>query len=161
MVDNAIAGRHGREILLAHFDELFASFSQSREGYHEIEFRLQSLQVDNHVPSSIHPVLIFCPKHNHRKPFIHLSAVRRLQELSTTYVFRYAAFRMLEVSISLDRRTAESVVHRPRAQREPRARHTLPARRRRHRTAEHDASRELPREHGPSADALLAIFAQI
>ena len=111
VIDNAIAGRHGREILLAQFDELFASFSQSREGYHEIELRLQSLQIDNHVPLSIHPVLIFCPKHNHREPFIHFSAVRRLQEHSTTYVFRYAAFRMLEVSISLDRRTAESVVN--------------------------------------------------
>jgi hypothetical protein len=111
VIDNAIAGRHGREILLAQFDELFASFSQSREGYHEIEFRLKTLQVDNHVPSSIHPVMIFCPKHDHREPFIHFSAVRRLQEHSTTYVFRYAAFRMLEVSISLDRRTAESVAH--------------------------------------------------
>ena len=109
VIDNAVAGRHGREILLAQFDKLFASFSKSREGYHEIEFRLKSLQVDNHVPSSIHPVLIFCPKHDHKEPFIHLSAVRRLQEHSTTYVFRYAAFRMLEVSISLDRRTAESV----------------------------------------------------
>lgn len=109
VIDNAIDGRHGREILLAQFDGLFASFSQSREGYHEIEFRLLTLQVDNHVPSSIHPVLIFCPKHDFNEPFIHLSAVRRLQEHTTTYVFRYAAFRMLEVSISLDRRTAENV----------------------------------------------------
>jgi len=109
VIDNAIAGRHGREILLAQFDGLFASFSQSREGYHEIEFRLLTLQVDNHVPSSIHPVLIFCPKHDFNEPFIHLSAVRRLQEHTTTYVFRYAAFRMLEVSISLDRRTAENI----------------------------------------------------
>ena len=111
VIDNAIAGRHGREILLAQFDDLFAAFSQSREGYHEIELRLQSLQVDNHVSSSIHPVMIFCPKHNYREPFIHMSAVRRLQEHSSTYVFRYAAFRMLEVSISLDRRTVEKVAH--------------------------------------------------
>jgi hypothetical protein len=108
VIDNAIANRHGREILLAQFDGIFGSFSQSREGYHEIEFRLISLQVDNHVPSSIHPVLIFCPKHNDAEPFIHLSGVRRLQE-HTTYVFRYAAFRMLEVNISLDRMTAETV----------------------------------------------------
>ncbi|KAG7363354.1 vacuolar-sorting-associated protein 13 C-terminal domain containing protein [Nitzschia inconspicua] len=109
VIDNAIPDRHGREILLAQFDGIFGSFSQSREGYHEIEFRLVSLQVDNHVPSSIHPVLIFCPKQNDNEPFIHLSGVRRLQELSTTYVFRYAAFRMLEVNISLDRMTAETV----------------------------------------------------
>ena len=58
VVDNADPTSHGREILLAQFDQLFASFSQSREGYHEFEFRLMSLQVDNHVPSSIHPVLV-------------------------------------------------------------------------------------------------------
>jgi Vacuolar-sorting-associated 13 protein C-terminal len=109
VIDNAIPDRHGREILLAQLDGIFGSFSQSREGYHEIEFRLASLQVDNHVPSSIHPVLVFCPKNNDREPFIHLSGVRRLQEHSTTYVFRYAAFRMLEVNISLDRMTAETV----------------------------------------------------
>ena len=111
VIDNAMAGRHGREILLAQFDELFFSFSQSREGYHEIELRLLTLQVDNHVPSSIHPVLIFCPKHDFNEPFIHFSAVRRLQEHTATYVFRYAAFRMLEVSVSLDRRTLENVAY--------------------------------------------------
>lgn len=109
VVDNAISARHGREILLAQFDGLVASFGQSREGYHEIEVRLANLQVDNHVPSAIHPVLVFCPKNDEKEPFIHLSAVRRLQEQSSTYVFRYAAFRMLEVDVSLDRRTAETV----------------------------------------------------
>ena len=58
VVDNADPSSHGREILLAQFDGILASFSQSREGYHEFEFRLMSLQVDNHVPSSIHPVLV-------------------------------------------------------------------------------------------------------
>jgi hypothetical protein len=109
VIDNAISNCHGREILLAQFDGISGSFSQSREGYHEIEFLLMTLQVDNHVPSSIHPVLIFCPKQNHAEPFIHFSAVRRLQEHSTTYVFRYAAFRMLEVNVSLDRMTAETI----------------------------------------------------
>lgn len=62
VIDNANPDRHGREILLAQFDNLFAAFSQSREGYHEIELRLMSLQVDNHVPASIHPILVrtFC-----------------------------------------------------------------------------------------------------
>ena len=109
VIDNAVPTRHGREILLAQFDGIYSSFCQSREGYHEMEFRLLTMQVDNHVPSCIHPVLIFCPKHNENEPFFHISAVRRLQEHTTTYVFRYAAFRMLDVSISLDRTTAETV----------------------------------------------------
>lgn len=58
VVDNANRTRHGREILAAQIDSLYASFSQSREGYHEMELRLMSLQVDNHVSSSIHPVLV-------------------------------------------------------------------------------------------------------
>ena len=63
VIDNVDATRHGREILLAQFDDLFASFSQSREGYHELEMRLLNLQVDNHVPSSIHPILVsYCCK---------------------------------------------------------------------------------------------------
>ena len=57
-IDNVDPSRHGREILLVQFDHILASFSRSREGYHEIELRLMSLQVDNHVPSSIHPVLV-------------------------------------------------------------------------------------------------------
>ncbi|KAL3923336.1 MAG: hypothetical protein SGILL_001715, partial [Bacillariaceae sp.] len=109
VIDNAISNQHGREILLAQFDRIYGSFSQSREGYHEIEFLLTTLQVDNHVPSSIHPVMIFVPKQNEKEPFIHFSAVRRLQEHSTTYVFRYAAFRMLELNAYLDRVTAETV----------------------------------------------------
>jgi len=58
VIDNVDPSCHGREILLAQFDHVFATFSQSREGYHEMEFRLMSLQVDNHVPASIHPVMV-------------------------------------------------------------------------------------------------------
>ena len=124
VIDNADRTRHGREILAAQIDTLYAAFSQSREGYHEMEFRLMSLQVDNHVPASIHPVLvrttnisthlsspyshttrqIFYPQIDATEPFLHFSAVRRLQEHTTTYVFRYAAFRMLDVNVFLDRR---------------------------------------------------------
>jgi hypothetical protein len=50
------------------------------------------------------PFKVFCPKVEDQEPFLHMSAVRRLQQHSTTYVFRYAAFRMLEVDIFLDRR---------------------------------------------------------
>jgi hypothetical protein len=57
-IDNVDPKRYGREILMAQFDHLNASFSQSREGYYEMELRLMNLQIDNHVPSSIHPVLV-------------------------------------------------------------------------------------------------------
>lgn len=57
-IDNVDPSRYGREILLATFEQLYGSFSQSREGYHEMELRLMNLQMDNHVPSAIHPVLV-------------------------------------------------------------------------------------------------------
>eukprot|EP00980_Cylindrotheca_fusiformis_P028317 scaffold22592_cov129-Cylindrotheca_fusiformis.AAC.3 len=57
-IDNVDPNRYGREILMATFEDLFISFSQSREGYHEMELRLMNLQMDNHVPSAIHPVLV-------------------------------------------------------------------------------------------------------
>ena len=57
-IDNLDPTRYGREILMASFEKLYLAFSQSREGYHEMELQLMSLQVDNHVPFSIHPVLV-------------------------------------------------------------------------------------------------------
>jgi hypothetical protein len=38
-----------------------------------------------------------------------MSAVRRLQLHSNTFVFRYAAIRLLEIEVFLDRRTAETI----------------------------------------------------
>ena len=58
VVDNGDPSSHGREIMLAGFEKIYASFSQSREGYHEFELRLMSFQVDNFVQKSIHPVLV-------------------------------------------------------------------------------------------------------
>ena len=58
VVDNGNPKIHGREILLASFEKIYTSFSQSREGYHEFELRLMSFQVDNFVQKSIHPVLV-------------------------------------------------------------------------------------------------------
>ena len=60
VVDNSRADVHGREILLGELDKLYLSFCQTREGYQEIEMRLNSFQVDNHVQKSIHPVLVSC-----------------------------------------------------------------------------------------------------
>jgi len=135
IIDNANPQIHGREILLAQFEKIFFAFSQTRQGYHEFEMRLESFQVDNHVQKSIHPVLvslqckvvnaalyprrlsshftpatiplftqIFCPRLTGGEPLLHMSAVRRLQPHSNTFVFRYAALRLLEIDIFLDRR---------------------------------------------------------
>ena len=135
VIDNANPQIHGREILLAQFEKIFFAFSQTRQGYHEFEMRLDSFQVDNHVQKSIHPVLvslqykvvnaalyprrlsshftpatiplftqIFCPRLTGGEPLLHMSAVRRLQPHSNTFVFRYAALRLLEIDIFLDRR---------------------------------------------------------
>jgi hypothetical protein len=58
VVDNADPVVQGREILLARAENLFFSFSQTREGYHEGELRMMTFQVDNHVRKSIHPILV-------------------------------------------------------------------------------------------------------
>ena len=60
-IDNATPMVPGREILLALFDRFIFEFSQNREGYHEFELTLMTLQVDNFVPQSIHPVLVSRP----------------------------------------------------------------------------------------------------
>ena len=130
VVDNVDRTFFGREVLLASLEKIYFTFSQTREGYHEFELKLMALQVDNHVHKSIHPVLvsvsgllafqlvfspiannfclrpcqIFCPRLDGAEPLLHMSAVRRLQQHSNTFVFRYAAIRLLEVDIFLDRR---------------------------------------------------------
>jgi len=58
VVDNDSDALSGREILYVQSDSLLLTFSQSREGYHEIELRLMSFQVDNHVANTAHPVLV-------------------------------------------------------------------------------------------------------
>lgn len=58
VVDNATPDVSGREILLAIFDRFVFDFSQNREGYHEFELTLMTMQVDNHVYQAVHPVLV-------------------------------------------------------------------------------------------------------
>ena len=58
VIDNATPEVSGREILLAIFDHFVFEFSQNREGYHEFELTLMTLQVDNHVYQAVHPVLV-------------------------------------------------------------------------------------------------------
>ena len=66
VIDNAAETISGREILLLQAESWMVEFSQNREGYHELELRLMSLQVDNHVNKSIHPVLVGTFKLMHR-----------------------------------------------------------------------------------------------
>ena len=61
VVDNADPQVHGREILLAQAERVSFDFSQTREGYHEFEFKMMTFQVDNHVRKSIHPILVSIP----------------------------------------------------------------------------------------------------
>ena len=57
-VDNASEALSDREILYFQSESWLIEFSQIREGYHEIEIRLMSFQVDNHVAKKTHPVLV-------------------------------------------------------------------------------------------------------
>jgi len=75
VIDNVDPRTYGREILLCNLDKIFFSFSQTREGYHEFEMRLMSLQVDNHVPKSIHPVLVRIPP---KKSVVFVKSCHRL-----------------------------------------------------------------------------------
>lgn len=58
VIDNATPKVPGREILLAIFDRFVFDFSQNREGYHEFELTLTTMQIDNHVFQAVHPVLV-------------------------------------------------------------------------------------------------------
>uniref|UniRef100_A0A7S1BUD7 Vacuolar protein sorting-associated protein 13 VPS13 adaptor binding domain-containing protein n=1 Tax=Corethron hystrix TaxID=216773 RepID=A0A7S1BUD7_9STRA len=109
IIDNAPDSVAGREILFLQLDSWMIEFSQTRDGRHELEVRLMSLQLDNHVHKATHPVLLFCPRLDESEPFLHMSAIRRLQPHYNTYVFRYAALRVLNMEILLDRRTAETI----------------------------------------------------
>jgi len=107
---SVIQNECGREILLWVLDTFVFDFAQNSEGYHEIELTCMSLQVDNHVQSSIHPVLLFCPISSGKEPLIHMSAVRSPSS-SGSLAFRYVAIRILDLDIRLDRRTAETIAN--------------------------------------------------
>lgn len=59
------------------------------------------------MSSDIDLLQLFCPRTDATEPLLHMSAVRRIQSHSDTLVFRYAAIRLLEVEIYLDRRYVE------------------------------------------------------
>ena len=58
VIDNLQANTYSREILLAQVENLYFTFSQTIEGYHNFEMRLMTLQVDNHIQNAIHPVMV-------------------------------------------------------------------------------------------------------
>eukprot|EP00804_Cyclotella_cryptica_P006412 CCRYP_014275-RB/>CCRYP_014275-RB protein AED:0.05 eAED:0.05 QI:2525/1/1/1/0.91/0.84/13/302/2635 len=95
-----------KEIILITTEAWFCNFSQTRDGSHEVEVKLDSVQVDNFIFNAEHPVLVFTPRRDN-EPFLHCSIVRRLNDQESTLVISYAALRVLEIDICLDRRTAE------------------------------------------------------
>jgi len=109
VVDNgSLCSAPGREVLLLHMDSVYVEFGQSRRGYHEVEMRISSIQIDNHVHKSTHSVALSCPRTDQNEPFLHFSAVRHLQTDAKTFIFPYVALRVLPVDLSLDRRTTEA-----------------------------------------------------
>jgi len=58
VIDNTANAFAGREILHLRCESLMVQLSQNRDGYHELELRVMSLQVDNHVQNAIHPILV-------------------------------------------------------------------------------------------------------
>lgn len=99
-----------KEIILITTEGWICNFLQTRDGLHELEIKLDSMQVDNFIFNAEHPVLVFTPK-NESEPFVHCSVVRRLNEHESTFVISYAALRILEMDISLDRKTAETLAN--------------------------------------------------
>ena len=98
-----------REILLITTEGWLCSFSQTREGSQELEVKLDTIQIDNFIFNADHPVLLFTPSRE-KEPFAHCSIVRSLNE-HDTLVISYAALRLLEIDISLDRKTAETLAN--------------------------------------------------
>ena len=109
IVDNSSGFESSREILLIQIDNLCLDFGQRRRGYHEMEVQLLSVQIDNHVNKATHMVLLSCQRFEENEPFLHLSAVRKLELDASTYNFSYVALRVLPIDIRLDRRTTETI----------------------------------------------------
>lgn len=58
IVENSVVEEAGREMFLVYVDKTSLRISQTRDGYHELELRLLSLQIDNHVKKSTHGVMV-------------------------------------------------------------------------------------------------------
>ena len=49
-----------REILFLSLTNITATFSQGRDGHHEVEVLLETMQLDNHITEATHPVMVSC-----------------------------------------------------------------------------------------------------
>jgi hypothetical protein len=58
IINNSSLEIAGREILLVHVDKTVLQVSQTRDGHHEFELRMLSLQIDNHIYGATHPVMV-------------------------------------------------------------------------------------------------------
>ena len=58
IVDNLNMEEAGREIFLIHVDKTVLQASQTQDGYHELELRVLSLQIDNHIHKATHAVMV-------------------------------------------------------------------------------------------------------
>eukprot|EP00985_Skeletonema_marinoi_P000446 scaffold162_cov117-Skeletonema_marinoi.AAC.1 len=130
VIDNASQVASAREIFLVNVEDWKLTIAQSREGFHELEAKLARLQVDNFIFDTNHRVLVsinfylyleslyFIPLHLifippmlsqlssklNEEEFLHMTLVRRLQDDQATMVLSYAAFKLLDLDISLDRK---------------------------------------------------------
>lgn len=58
IIDNSSDDVAGREIFLLSIQNADLTISQTRDCYQELELKILSLQIDNHIKNAIHPVLV-------------------------------------------------------------------------------------------------------
>jgi hypothetical protein len=58
IIDDSDTEQAGREIFLIHVDSTMFQIAHSRDGYDEMELRVLSLQIDNHLNRATHPVMV-------------------------------------------------------------------------------------------------------
>lgn len=65
IIENSIPEQAGREMFLVYIDKTTLQVSQTRDGYHEIELKVLSVQIDNHVPRATTHVVMVSYLNNH------------------------------------------------------------------------------------------------
>ncbi len=58
IVENSMNNVAGREIFLVAIDKANLTISQTRGSHQEFEFKMLSMQIDNHIKNATHPVLV-------------------------------------------------------------------------------------------------------
>ncbi len=108
LIENNDDNEPGLEIFLMTIGNLSFCLAQNAEGYRDIELVVRSIQIDNHVPKTAHPVLLSFLHHD-EEPALHLSAIQQIRAPNFAGAFKYIAIRLLDINLALDRRTAEAV----------------------------------------------------